>query len=48
MILFHNDYSEGCHESILRAMAATNFEQTPGYGEDGYCKRAAQKIRALC
>lgn len=48
MILFHNDYSEGCHESILCAMAATNFEQTPGYGEDGYCKRAAQKIRALC
>ena len=48
MILFHNDYSEGCHESILRAMAATIFEQTPGYGEDGYCKRAAQKIRALC
>lgn len=48
MILFHNDYSEGCHESILRAMAATNLEQTPGYGEDGYCKRAAEKIRTLC
>ena len=48
MILFHNDYSEGCHESILRAMMVTNLEQTPGYGEDAYCKRAADKIRALC
>ena len=48
MILFHNDYSEGCHESILRRLTQTNLEQTPGYGEDVYCRSAADKIRALC
>ena len=29
MIRFTNDYSEGCHPSILEAMAATNTEATP-------------------
>ena len=48
MILFHNDYSEGCHERILQRMLMTNLEQTPGYGEDAYCISAADKIRKLC
>ena len=48
MICFHNDYSEGCHESILLRLQQTNLEQTPGYGEDIYCKMAADKIRKLC
>jgi len=48
MICFHNDYSEGCHESILRRLQQTNLEQTPGYGEDAYCAMAAEKIRTLC
>ncbi len=48
MILFHNDYCEGCHESILKRLNDTNLEQTPGYGEDAYCRMAADKIRALC
>ena len=48
MIYFNNDYSEGCHEKVLEALTRTNYEQTPGYGEDHYCARAAQKIRALC
>ncbi len=48
MILFHNDYSEGCHERILMRLQETNLEQTPGYGEDEYCAMAAEKIRALC
>ena len=48
MILFHNDYSEGCHESILRRLAETNLEQTAGYGTDPYCKSAADRIRSLC
>jgi len=48
MILFHNDYSEGCHESILKALTDSNLEQTPGYGCDEYCSRAADKIRKLC
>ena len=48
MILFHNDYSEGCHEKVLEALVNTNGEQTPGYGEDIYCARAAEKIRKYC
>ena len=48
MILFHNDYCEGCHESILKRLVETNLEQTPGYGEDEYCGAAADKIRTLC
>ena len=48
MIYFNNDYSEGCHEAVLQALTRTNLEQTPGYGEDVYCRRAADKIRALC
>ena len=48
MIYFNNDYSEGCHEKVLEALIRTNLEQSPGYGEDAYCARAAQKIRALC
>ena len=48
MIYFNNDYSEGCHETVLEALTRTNLEQTPGYGEDAYCAKAAAKIRALC
>ena len=48
MILFHNDYSEGCHEKIMEALIATNMEQTPGYSEDRYCAAAADKIRKCC
>jgi len=48
MIYFHNDYSEGCHPKVLEKLIATNFEQTPGYGEDIYCLQAAESIRKLC
>ena len=48
MVLFHNDYSEGCHDKILEALIRTNSEQTPGYGEDIHCLQAAEKIRACC
>ncbi|MGM9550612.1 MAG: threonine aldolase family protein [Faecousia sp.] len=48
MIYFNNDYSEGCHERLLEVLSSTNLEQTPGYGEDPYCAKAAAKIRALC
>ena len=48
MIYFNNDYSEGCHSAVLEALTRTNLEQTPGYGEDAYCRRAADKIRKLC
>lgn len=48
MIYFHNDYSEGCHPKVLEKLIATNLEQTTGYGEDNYCKQAADIIRELC
>ena len=48
MIYFHNDYSEGCHPKVLEKLIATNLEQTPGYGEDHYCRQAADRIRSLC
>jgi len=48
MIYFHNDYSEGCHEKVLRKLIETNPEQTPGYGTDDYCLSAAKKIRTAC
>ncbi len=48
MIYFTSDYCEGCHPSILERMAATNFEQTPGYGTDAHCGRARALIQAQC
>ncbi len=48
MLYFNNDYSEGCHPKVLDALIRTNLEQTLGYGEDGYCAQAAEKIKALC
>ena len=47
-LLFQCDYNEGAHPKILERLIATNMEQTPGYGEDIYCTRAAEKIRAAC
>lgn len=48
MIYFNNDYSEGCHRRVLDKLVSTNMEQTPGYGEDAYCREAADHIRRLC
>ncbi len=48
MIYFNNDYSEGCHEAVLRRLIETNMEQSFGYGEDAHCRAAADKIRTLC
>jgi threonine aldolase len=48
MIRFNCDYNEGAHERILKKLAETNLEQTPGYGEDHYCLEAADIIRKLC
>ncbi len=43
---FRNDYSEGAHPRLLEALARTNLEQTVGYGLDGYCDAAREKIRS--
>ena len=48
MIRFNCDYSEGAHERILKRLAETNLEQTPGYGEDHYCAEAAELIKKAC
>ncbi|WP_413778039.1 threonine aldolase family protein [Caproicibacterium sp. XB1] len=48
MFRFECDYCEGAHPLILQALAKTNLEQTPGYGLDPYCARAAARIRQIC
>ena len=48
MIYFTSDYTEGCHERILKRLMETNFEQTPGYGTDHHCQAAERYIRAEC
>lgn len=48
MLQFQCDYSEGAHPRILQALYDTNFEQTPGYGEDIYCKQASALICQKC
>ncbi|MGN0025243.1 MAG: threonine aldolase family protein [Candidatus Avelusimicrobium sp.] len=48
MIRFNCDYSEGAHPVILERLAQTNLEQTAGYGQDPYCRQAAELIKSLC
>ncbi len=48
MLQFNCDYSEGAHPRVLEKLAATNLEQTVGYGEDPYCWAAAELLRRRC
>lgn len=48
MYSFRNDYSEGAHPKVLKALTETNLNQSCGYGLDPYCRKAADLIRALC
>ena len=45
MIRFAGDYEEGACPQIMAALAATNMEQHPGYGEDVHCDRARALIK---
>ena len=45
MIRFACDYEEGACPQIMAALAATNMEQHPGYGEDVHCDRARALIK---
>lgn len=45
--LFSDDYSEGCHPSILRALQETAFVQQVGYGNDEYSAEARAAISRL-
>ncbi|KAJ3535113.1 hypothetical protein NM208_g7272 [Fusarium decemcellulare] len=40
-----DDYSEGAHPSLLKALIASNTTQETGYGGDTYCDLARQRIR---
>lgn len=42
---FTNDYSEGCHPSILEALTQSNLVQEAGYGNDSYTQNAIKIIR---
>lgn len=48
MILFYSDYLEGAHPEILKRLAETNFDQTPGYGLDSYCDEAREIVKNVC
>lgn len=48
MYNFRNDYSHGAHPDVMKAVEACNLEGIIGYGQDDYCKRAADKIRKEC
>lgn len=42
---FKDDYSEGAHPNILKALTESNLIQQSGYGEDEYSLKAAELIR---
>lgn len=42
---FINDYSEGCHHEVLKALIKTNYEQSEGYGLDRYSLEAAEMLK---
>ena len=42
---FKDDYSEGCHSSILAMLQKTNLEQQIGYGDDEYSIKAKEFIQ---
>ena len=48
MIRFDSDYTEGAHPRVLQRLTEANAVQTPGYGEDPFCREAAALIRDLC
>ncbi len=48
MLRFECDYGEGAAPAVFELLQKTNFDQTPGYGEDEYCAKAAAQIKRLC
>jgi threonine aldolase len=45
MYSFKNDYSEGAHPRILKALVDTNMEQTQGYSEDRFTEEAISLLK---
>ena len=46
MLSFRNDYSQGAHPAVLKALEAVNLEAMPGYGADRCCQEASEAIQA--
>ena len=46
MYSFTNDYSEGAHPRILKAMMETNLTQNTGYSQDIHTSHAIDLIRS--
>lgn len=42
---FLNDYSEGCHPTLLTALSACNAVQESGYGADAFCEAVRTMLR---
>lgn len=42
---FVNDYSEGAHPKIIKALEKTNLSQQSGYSEDSYTKEAIKLMK---
>lgn len=45
MLHFDSDYMEGAHPAVIERLAATNLQQTSGYGTDEICESAKERIR---
>lgn len=45
MYNFINDYSEGAHPEILKALYKLNLEQNIGYGKDIHCLKAKEVLK---
>ena len=41
---FKNDYSEGAHPNILKALTDSNLSQEDGYGLDSFSNQAREQI----
>ena len=48
LLMFGSDYMEGAHPKIFEKLLEINFDKNAGYGTDGYCKQAKDKIRKAC
>ena len=48
MMKFDTDYMEGAQPELMRRLMETNLEQTKGYGNDDYSRRAKELILQAC
>ena len=48
MLYFNNDYNQICHPAVMQKITENAGVQTPGYGTDDCCARAAALIREKC